>query len=343
MNTLRLASAILLMGSSLGFCGKVVNVYLWGDDIPKKIIHRFERESGVTVHLSSYDSSETMYTKLSASSNNTYDVVMPSGNYVQRMQRRGLLAKMDHRRLPNLKNLDAMFLHTNYDPGNQYSIPLTWGSSGIFYNETQIHHAPTKWTQLWRKAYTRRLLLLDDAREIFSMAMMGLGYSPNDTNPAHIDKAYKQLQKLIPNIKLFANDGLQAMLIDGDANIGVVWNSDAYKAHTENSAIRYIYPKEGFIIWIDNLAITSNAPHVKEAYEFINFMLKPSISAEIGATRGLAITNKRGKALLPPSVRNNITIYPTKKTLKRGHFQQDVGEETNTLYMNYWQALKLQF
>lgn len=335
--------SFLIFFSSYTFANPVVNVYAWGGEIPKSLIHQFEQESGVKVNFSTYDSNEIMYAKLKASQQAIYDVILPSAYFVDRMQKQGMLQALDHQQLPNLKNLDQRFVNNDYDPGNRYSVPIIWGATGIFFNSHIVSSPPTTWKQLWAKKWRNQLMLLDDSREMFAIALMSLGFSPNDTKPEHIKEAYERLLQLIPNIKLFASDSIQAILIDEDATVGSAWNGDALKAQSENKAIGFIYPEDGFVIWVDCLAIPKNPPHVKEALQFINFILKASSSAQIALKEGHAITNARGKDLLPASIKNNPMIYPPQAIIDKGQFQRDVGEETVMLYNRYWEQLKLAF
>lgn len=284
-----------------------------------------------------------MYAKLRASQKTIYDVILPSAYFVERMQKQGMLQLLDHKLLPNLHNLDEQFVKNDYDPGNRYSIPIIWGATGIFFNHNSVSNPPKKWQGLWDKKWRNQLMLLDDSREIFAIALMSLGFDPNDSNPNHIKAAYEHLLQLVPNIKLFASDSIQAIMIDEDAFIGSAWNGDAFKAHTENKAIEFIYPQDGFVIWVDCLAIPKNPPHLKEAYQFINFILKPETSAQIALKEGHAITNAAGRALLPLPIKNNPVVYPPDEILKKGYFQRDIGEETLALYNQYWEQLKLAF
>ncbi|GGI79010.1 ABC transporter substrate-binding protein [Legionella impletisoli] len=325
------------------FAAKVVNVYVWGGEIPKSVIHQFEKATGIKVNFSTYDSNETMYAKLKASKRTVYDVIMPSGYFVERMRKQGMLTKLNQSKLPLLDNLTPAFNKSAYDPGNQFSVPINWGATGIFYNNHWINESPSSWRDLWAKRWREQLLLLDDSREIFSIGLMSLGYQPNDTDPTHIKEAFEFLLKLAPNVKMFASDSVQAIIIDGDAKAGTAWNGDAYKANQENKAIEFVYPKEGFVIWVDCLAIPKNPPHLDEAYEFINFILKPEVAAEIALREGHAITNAKGKALLPEAMQHNPVIYPPERVLKRGFVQRDVGDQVIALYNQYWEKLKLAF
>lgn len=328
---------------NIASANRTVNVYVWGGEIPKQVINQFEEKTGIKVNFSTYDSNETLYAKLRASKQSIYDVILPSTYYVERMRKQNRLLKLDKHRLSNLKHLDPLFINNNYDPMNHYSMPLIWGATGIFYNQKQINTFPKTWNSLWESNFKNKLLLLDDAREVFAMALMSLGYPPNDVQPEHIKKAYEKLLKLVPNIKLFSSEGIQAILIDEDATAGLAWNGDAFKAHAENKQIEFVYPQDGFVIWVDCLAIPANAPHINEAYAFINYLLRPDVAALIGLTQGHAITNATGKSMLPLTIQQNTMSYPSAETLARGYFQGDPGEETVALFNEYWQQLKLAF
>lgn len=340
---IRLLVLILSFYSFSVFAAKTVNVYIWGGEIPKTLIQDFERETGIQVNLSTYDSNETMYAKLRASGTNVYDVILPSGYFVERMRNQGLLTRLDHQRLPNLANLAPQFSNNDYDPANHYSAPIIWGATGIFYNRARIKNPPTSWKDLWQPQWRRQLMLLDDAREVFSIALMSLGYNPNDSDPQHIAAAFNQLLQLVPNIKLFASDSIQALMIDEDAIAGLAWNGDAFKAQAENKQIGFNYPKDGFVLWVDCLAIPANPPHLEEAYQFIDFMFRPESGKKIALVEGVAITNAKSRALLPEAIRDNPIVYPSAEVLRASYMQRDVGEKTIALYSDYWQQFKMAF
>lgn len=333
----------LFLISTLCFASteKVVHVYAWGGEIPQQLIHRFEHATGIKVRFSSYDSNETLYTKLKTSQHVIYDVILPSAYYIERMRKQNMLTKLDLERIPNRHNIAKAFINKSYDPSNHYSIPLIWGATGIFYNQKHSTIRPKAWTDLWQAPFVNELMLYDDAREIFSMALLSLGFSANDQNPKHIQQAYQRLLQLIPNIKLFSSDAVQAIMIDEDVIAGTSWGGDALKAHAENPAIQFVYPQEGFVAWVDCLAIPKGAQHLSEAYAFINFLLEAESGEEIALYEGHAITNEAAIARLPVHIRNNPMIYPNNKTMQRAQFQRDVNDETLNLYASYWQQLKL--
>ncbi len=323
--------------------GSSINVYSWGGEIPSSVLKAFERSTGIEVHFSTYDSNETLYTKLTAGQSGVYDVIVPSAYVVEHMKKSGMLETIDQKQLTNLHNLDPYFQNNAYDPHNQYSIPLVWGATGIFYNKNLIKKPPTHWKDLWEQRWRNQLMLLDDPREIFALTMIRLGYSVDESGTKEIQAANTTLHKLVPNIKLFVSEGVQALMIDEDANIGTAWSGDAFKAHLENSAINFIYPREGFVVWIDCLAIPRNPPHPHAAHQFINFLLRPEIAAEIARQEGHAITNAPGKLLLSAKQQHNPWVYPSKKVLQRGHVQRDLSDAVIKQYSKDWLALKLAF
>jgi spermidine/putrescine transport system substrate-binding protein len=234
----------------------VVNVYTWSEEIPHFIIAQFEKETGIKVNYSSFDSNEMMYAKLRTSHNAGYDLIEPSSYYIDRMRHQDMLVKLDKTRLPNFKNLDPDFLNKPYDPESEYSVPFIWGITGIFMNKDYFPAGSnTQWKSLLDKKYLNQLMFLDDAREVFSTALLMLGYSINDTNPEHIHQAYLELKTLMPNVKLFNSDATISILIDEDATVGMSWSGDVYKASQENAKLQFVYPKDGFEIWVDNLSL----------------------------------------------------------------------------------------
>ncbi|MHB1946633.1 MAG: ABC transporter substrate-binding protein [Gammaproteobacteria bacterium] len=320
---------------------KVVNVYTWSGVIPDAVIQQFEKESGIKVNFSTYDSNEVMFAKLKASKNSGYDIVEPSSYYIDRMRRQDMLEKLDKSKLSNFRHLNPELLNQAYDPKNNYSLPFIWGTTGIFLNKDYFpSKSVSSWSDLWNTKYHDHLMLLDDSREVFSAALRTLGYSVNDNNPEHIEEAYLKLKTLLPNIKIFSSAVL-SLLIDDDVTIGMAWNGDVYKSRKENNQLEFVYPKDGFVIWVDNFAITKNAPHKANAYQFLNFMLRPDIARALALDNNFPTANLTAQKSLPSEIRNDPVAYPSREILKRGEFQTDVGDEALALYEKYWERLKM--
>ncbi len=321
----------------------ILNLYTWSGVIPDFIIQQFEKETRIKVNFSTYDSNEVMYAKLKAAGDAGYDIVEPSSYYIDRMRRQGMLEKLDKTKLSHFKNEDPQFLNQSYDPHNQFSVPFIWGVTGLFVSTSEYPaHSISRWSDMWDKKYKDQLMLLDDSREVFGMALISLGYSINDSNPDHINQAYQKLKLLSPNIKVYKSDGVITILIDEDADIGMVWNGDLYKAQRDNPHLQFVYPKDGFVIWVDNFAIPKNAPHRENAYKFLNFMLRADIAKTVSLNNDYPTPNLAAKKLLPREVRENPTIYPSHEILRRGQFQTDISDAALELYERYWEKLKME-
>lgn len=323
----------------------VLNLYTWSGVIPESIIQQFEKETGIKVNFSTYDSNETMYAKLKATTDGGggYDVIEPSSYYIDRMQRQGMLEKLDKSKLSHFKNEDPTFLNQSYDPHNRFSVPFIWGVTGIFQDTNEFSQSRvTGWSDLWDKKYENQLMLLDDSREVFAMALLSLGYSINDTRPEHIKQAYLKLKELSPNVKVFKSDGVITILIDEDVGMGMAWNGDVYKAKKENAMLNFIYPKEGFVIWVDSFAIPLNAPHRENAHRFLNFMMRADIAKMTSLANDYPTPNLAAKKLLPKEIRDNPIIYPSHDVLRHGQYQTDIPDEALELYERYWEKLKME-
>ena len=230
----------------------IVNVYNWANYMPSAVLSQFEKETGIHINYSTYSGNDELYAKLKAAPNSGYDIVVPSNYFIQRMAQQDMLQKLDKKKLINIKYLNPALLNKSFDPGNQYSLPYFWGSTGIVINKKYINpdHVQS-WSDLWKPEFYNRLLILDDTHDVFSMALMKLRYPASDTNPEHIKNAYLALKKLLPNIRLFNSDAVKVNYIDEDAVIGLGYSGDTYQAWRENQNLVYIYPKEGFVVWID--------------------------------------------------------------------------------------------
>ncbi|HLB42510.1 MAG TPA: spermidine/putrescine ABC transporter substrate-binding protein [Gammaproteobacteria bacterium] len=333
---------LLLFPLSVSAQEKILNLYIWAGEIPDQIIQQFAKETGIKVNFSTYENNEIMYAKLRATKKSDYDLIMPSSYFVDRMRNQNMLEKIDPSKIPNWKNINLEFTHLAYDPENKYSIPFIWGITGIFVN--QNYYPPNtinKWTDLWDKRFKNQLVLLDDVREVFSIALLAMGYSVNDQNPMHLKAAFIKLKELIKNIKAFSTDTVISIMIDEDATIGAAWNGDVFKASQENTNVTFNFPKEGFVIWVDNFAIPRTASHKDAAYAFINFILRAEIAKTIALQTTYATANIAAQKILPPEIRNNAMIYPSQKTLRHGQIQTNLDDTTLAILGKYWEEIKM--
>jgi spermidine/putrescine transport system substrate-binding protein len=320
---------------------KILNLYNWSTYLPSSVAQQFTRETGIKINYSTFSSNEEMFAKIKSSPNAGYDVIVPGSEYLQKLRSSDLLLRLDRSKIPNIIHIDPWLLNRDFDPGNHYSVPYFWGTTGLLINKKFFKSGSiTHWAQFWDPTFKNKVLIINNPKEVFSVALKVLGYPAYSSHPDQIKKAYEKLLTLLPNIKLFNTDATQTIYIDEDATIGMIWNGDAYIASLSNSNLEYIYPKEGVIAWVDNLCILKNAPHQAEAYQFINFLLRPDIAKELALEIKYSSANKEAVALLPKSMRENRTLYPSHADLAHAEFQKDVGDALS-LYLKYWEELKL--
>jgi spermidine/putrescine-binding protein len=342
-------SLFVILVISLTSCSRAksteVNLYAWSEYIPQALLDGFTHETGITVNYDTYSSNEELLAKMQAGASG-YDVIIPSDYTVAIMIKQDQLEKLDLSKIPNLKNIFDDFKNPSFDPGNKYSVPYQWGTTGLAINTDKVTSPITKWADIWDPAYKDRVVLLDDSREVIGMVLTVLGYDKNSTNPTELEEAKAKLLELMPNIRLFDSDSPKTALLTGEVWLGLVWNGEASIAHSENPSIDYICPEEGCGIWFDNLAIPKGAPHIDAALEFINYVLSPEASVQI--TEEFPYSNPNSAALelmktqnpdLYESYMGFAATNPSKDYIEHAHLVVDVGDATS-LYDRIWTEVK---
>lgn len=319
----------------------VLNIFNWSDYIDPEVIAAFEEKYNAKINYSTYDSNESLFAKLRGG-NPGYDLIVPTGDYVEIMIKLGMLEPLNHENIPNLKNLDDKFLDYFFDPGNQYSVAYQWGTAGIGYNIKETGGEIDSWTALFDPKYKNRVAFVEDLRVVLGLVLIYLGEDPNTTNPAIIEKAKDYLIQQKEVISVFAPDTGQTLLEQGEVDLAVEWSGDIFQVMADNPDLRYVIPKEGSIVWVDTLAIPKNAPHKELAEKFINFTLEPEISAAISNYVAYATPNKVAleQGLIAESDRTNPAIYPPPEVYERLQYLHDIGEAT-ILYDDAWTELKV--
>ncbi|SKA80591.1 spermidine/putrescine transport system substrate-binding protein [Paucidesulfovibrio gracilis DSM 16080] len=331
---------VLLTGSAFAGGGEVY-VYNWTEYIPDQVLSRFTKETGIKVVYTTYESNEAMYAKVKLLGGEGYDVVVPSTYFVNRMRNDGLLAPLDRSLLPNFSNVNPAILDKSYDPGNQYSVPYLWGGTGILVNADAVDpEKVSSWKGLWDEALKGRLLLQNDLREVFGIGLLLKGYSLNETDSEKIKEVYELLRTLVPSVRVFNSDSPKLAFLGEEVSGGMIWNGEAYVAMQEIDSLQFVWPQEGGIFWMDNFVIPKGARNIENAHAFINFMLRPDISAMCCEEYGYPTPIPAAQELLPEELRNSSVVFPPKEVMERSEFQDDVGDAI-LLYEEYWQKLKV--
>ncbi|MFY0543641.1 polyamine ABC transporter substrate-binding protein [Brevibacillus sp. H7] len=317
---------------------KELNVFNWSEYLPESVLQKFEQKYGVKVNYSTFSSNEEMLAKVSAGGG-IYDLVVASDYFIQPMAKQGLIQEMDLNNIPNRKNLAPEYVNKEHDPGNKYSVPYMGNTVSLAYNPDNIKKEITSYEDLWNPDLKGQIVMVDDQRFILGMVLKTLGYSANDTDPAHLEEAKQKMLKLMPNIKAFDSDSPKTLMINGEVNIAYVWGAEIALAQREKPQIKTVLPKEGLMITFDNFVIPAGAKHKKTAEAFVNFLLEPEISAEIAKEFPYINPNKEAHKLIDKEIMENIAIYPPAEEMRRAESLLDIGDGV-TLYDRVWSEVK---
>ncbi|MCS4474255.1 extracellular solute-binding protein [Clostridium botulinum] len=317
---------------------QVLNIFNWSEFLPQSVIEQFEKEYNVKVNYSTFSSNEEMLAKLMGG-NVPYDLVVTSDYAIEIMTKQKLVQPIDKNNVPNLANIDENVLDLAFDPKNTYSLPYMWGGNNIVIDKTKITKKITSFDDLWDSEFKNSMVILDDPRVMIGLALQKNGYSINSKNPKELQKAKEDLIKLMPNVKAFDSESPKTLLINGEASIGYVWGTEAYLAKLENPNLEVVLTKEGVIPQYDNFVIPKKAKNKKLAEEFINFIYKPEISAQVSEEFPYANPNKAAYPLMDKDKLNDIAVYPPREAVEGNELIKDVGETTK-LYDDIWTEIK---
>ena len=283
-------------------CGKddkkeVLNIYSWADYYDPEVLAEFEKKYNCRVNYDVYSNNEELLAKLQAGGAQ-FDIIQPSDYMVTTMIKLGMLEKLDPAALPNTKFLIEGLQTPEYDPHHAYSIPYVWGLTGIAYNKRYVKEAPTSWRDLWKPEYKGHVMLLNDSREVFSLALKQLGYSNNSTDKGQVEQAFHLLKDGNQNVLAYDTENNKQKMIAEEVWIAQMWSGDASYVNTENPNVSFVVPKEGTGVWADNMCIPKGAGHKQLALSFINFMYDPDVSARNFNYMRLPNANKAVRAFL---------------------------------------------
>ena len=315
-------------------------IFTWAGYTDKDLLDRFYQETGITVIADVFDSNEAMLAKLQAGGAAAYSVIYPSDYMVEKMRDLELLTRLDRSLLLGLDDLFPQFQNPVYDPGGNYSVPISWGTTGLIYNSSLLEESPEDWDYLWenRDDLSKRMTLLEDPREVIGAALRKLGYSYNTTNASSVREAYEELLILMPYVASLTNYNWRAQMLTGDLKLAMCYSSDAAEITPENEDLRYITPDSGSSLWTDTLVIPKTAPNPEGAYRWMNFMLQPDIAAEIVERLSFATASIPAYKLLPEELRDDATLFPPESVISKCESLAPVGD-FEEVYDRYWTQL----
>lgn len=350
------ASAAALAASTLSSCGwtlanvkstptiqedtDTLYIFTWAGYTDEDLLDRFYQETGIRVIADVFDSNEAMLAKVQAGGAAAYSIIYPSDYMVDKMRDLDLLTKLDHSLLLGIDDLFPQFLDPVYDPGGNYSVPISWGTTGLIYNSSLLKEAPEDWDYLWehREQLSKRMTLLEDQREVIGAALRKLGYSYNTTDADYVRQAYEDLLILMPFVASLTNYNWRSQMLTGDLKLAMCYSSDAAEIAPENEDLRYITPASGSSLWTDTLVIPKAAPNVQGAYKWINFMLQPDIAAEVVERLSFATASISAYKRLPEELRDDPTLFPPESVISSCESLAPLGD-FEEVYDRYWTRL----
>ncbi len=332
MKTIRLLLAFVIIGlvaaplpASAQKKQSVLRLYCWSEYVPQSVIDGFTKETGVKVYVENYDSNEVMLAKLMAGGSK-YDLIQPSEYTIEGLIKINKLEELNLANIPNIANLDPKFTKLPHDPEGKYSVPWMAGTVGIIVNTTKIKDPVKSFKDVFSGAYKKRIVVLKDPREIVSWALTSLGMSVNDITPESLEKVKPVLKQWLPQVKVYDSDSPKTALLNGDVDLGIVWNGEAAKILADpkkGSRFTYVLPAEGAHQFIDSLAIPKGAPNKENAEKFINYILKPEVSVKISKDFPYTNPNAAAQKLLPKAQLENVASYPP--NLEKMETFKDIG------------------
>lgn len=298
--------------------GESINVYNWGEYIDQEVLDIFYEETGIKVNYTTYDSNETMYSKI-VSGAASYDVVIPSDYMISKMSQEGLLAELDFDNIPNYKYIGDEYKGLEYDPDEKYSVSYTWGTVVVIYNTKFVDEADVKDESidlLWNKKYAGKILMFDNPRDAFGLALKKAGHSLNSLNENDWSDAQKLLKEQKPLVQAYVMDQIFDKMASEEAWIAPYYAGDAYTIQQDNPDISFYLPKEGSNFFTDAMCVLKSSQNKENAEKFINFMCRTDIALMNAEAIGYGTPQTETYSLLDEEVSSNELLYPSREKLK---------------------------
>jgi putrescine transport system substrate-binding protein len=336
----------------------VVNFYNWSDYLDPAVLDAFTKETGIRVRYDTFDSNDTLETKLLAGRSG-YDLVVPTGYFLERQIKAGVFQKLDRARLPNLVNVwpEIALRLAVYDPGNQYAVNYMWGTTGIGYNVAKANDvlgsaaAIDSWDIAFKSDNLAKfkncgVQMLDSADDIMPAALKYLGLDPNTRNPADLERAARTLTAIRPSVRKFHSSEYLNGLATGEICLAVGFSGDIKQAQKRAAEakggieIGYAIPKEGAQLWFDNLAIPKDARNVAEAHALIDYLLRPEVAAKNSNLVSYANGNLASQKFIDKAIFEDRTVYPDEATMRRLYTITAHDQKTQRLMNRLWTRIK---
>ncbi len=341
MNRLMLTTAALALIGAAAHAEETLSVYHWFEYMPQELVDKFTAETGIKVTIDTYDSNEAMLASLKAGKLGQYDVAVPGDYMVQIMAGEGLLDTFTPEELPGYANIDPQWVDVPFDPGRKSSIPYQWGSTAFAVNRDVFKGDINSLGLIFDPPaeLQGKINVLDSQGEVLALGSMYLGIPQCTNDKEQLKALMEMLLKAKASWASFGSDTAKDVLVSGDAAAGMIYNGFAAKARAEGAPVEYAYPKEGYVVWMDNVVLLKDAPNRANALKFMDFLLQPENAAAVTNYAAYTSGVVGVEPFLSDAVKSSPETNPPADAAK-GSFIAVCDEETQKLYDAVWTNLK---
>lgn len=340
MKRLLSATALLLAGTAMAQAEGELQLYNWGDYTSAELLAKFEAETGIKVTVTDYDSNDTALAKVEAGGHG-FDLVVPSANYVPIWVEKGLVQELDLARLPNHKNIAENWLNVDYDAGRKYSIPWQWGTTGVAVNQ-KVYSGDVNTSAIWMDPPAElvgKVNVTPEMNDAIALATMYMGGKPCSEDTELLKKVRDKLLEAKPKWQSM-DYGMTEKMAANDVAASVYWNGAMFRARLQNPDIKYGYPKEGFILWMDQVMLLQDAQNVDEAYKFLDFIMVPENAAMISAFARYANGIAGSEEFMPADMKDAPEIVIPAEFAEKGVFMGNCSPKAVEYITAIWTELQ---
>ncbi|MBR0469954.1 MAG: spermidine/putrescine ABC transporter substrate-binding protein [Clostridia bacterium] len=325
-----------------------INVYNWGEYIPDgsdedtiNLNAEFTELTGIKVNYTTYATNEELYAKLKGGSA-SYDIIVPSDYMISRMIKEDMLEPLNMKNIPNFENIMERFRNPEYDPSSRYSVPYTWGTIGLIYDNTVFDEADKiGWETLWDEKYAGNILMFDNPRDAFAIAELVLGYDLNTEDPDELRKSAELLTEQKKNVQAYVMDEIFDKMGAGEAVIAPYYAGDAVTLMDEYDHLGFTIPEKGTNLFIDAVCIPKGSKNKEAAEMYINFLCEPDIAYAVADFIGYSTPNNAAYELVDEEVKGDGISYPDEQYIaEKTTIYRNLSDEANLEMQTLWTEMK---
>ena len=334
-----LAMALILAMVLLAGCGskeeEELNLYTWDGLFPQEVLNDFTEETGIKINYSSFDSNESMLTKLESTEGGDYDLVLADDYIIETAIKEDLVMELDKDKIPNFKNINPLYQGQYFDPEDKYTVPYGAGIQAIVYSPERTGFEIKSFDDLLNPALEDRIGLANNARFIYGGSLLEDGESVNAEDPAAIRKAADRVMKMAPNVRLIKDNGLQDDLVSGEIDAAITYTSEVTQACIADPELKVVYSPKGLGFGVMAQFIPAKAPHADAAHKFMDYLLRPEVSKTCFEAIGYYSTNKAADELIDPALKPFLTL-PEGVKIEQMDMMHNISPEALDLHTELW-------